>query len=345
MKRQNPSLPQKAEAKNRRKQCRLFMGRAGINARDVVKKLIILSILVFLAGCDSDKGTLTMKSYPEMKLGFTTQNFIKVSPVSVASAGGFIDYAVAEGYSWIELRDPDASLSVTDCEEISEYAKSAGIEVIYSAQRGLLDADFIEVFKHQARNTAIFQGPRYCRALAANTEFSPDEFKLGWSEQEFNRAVQIAQEAASIAGEYGLKLVIENSNGDIDGSGAKPYYGFAELLDNTGDDVLLQFDTANYFWVPQAQVTPAQVEELLKKYSHRLSYVHLKSAANGKALPALSDNPLGFEKIFETLDRAGCHYVAIELDVIDDEQQVYENHAVSLDYLIDNGFVEHLKSK
>jgi len=302
------------------------------------KKMIFLALLAtFFIGCSS-QSRLAFKDYPDMRLGFTTQNFIKAMPASVETSKTLISYARQNGYRWIELRDPDASLSYEECEEIAAFANSNGIEIIYSSQRGLLDDDFMDVFSRALVNSTAFDGQKYVRVLIANTEYPAGVAKLGWTKEEFEKAVKIADKAAAMAKEYGFELAAENSNGDIDGIG-KPYYGLAEFFDNTSENVKWQFDTANFFWVPQADISPKQAEEFLKKYAHRLSYLHLKSAADGKSLPVLADNPLNFEVIFPILDKAGCHYIAIELDVIEDEKQIYDNHSKSLEYLLKNGFV------
>ena len=299
--------------------------------------IFLTTTVFFIAGCSSDNA-LVFNDYPNMKLGFTTQNFIKVEPVSVETSKKFISYARENGYSWIELRDPDASLSYKECKEIAAFANSSGIEIIYSSQRGLLDDDFMDVFSRALVNSTAFDGQKYVRVLIANTEYPAGVAKLGWTKEEFEKAVKIADKAATMAKEYGFMLAAENSNGDIDGIG-KPYYGLAEFFDNTSENVKWQFDTANFFWVPQADISPKQAEDFLRKYAHRLSYLHLKTAADGKSLPVLADNPLNFEVIFPILDKAGCHYIAIELDVIEDEKQIYKNHSNSLEYLIEKGLI------
>lgn len=296
------------------------------------KALILVLTAAFLTGCGSFK-RLSINNYPDIKIGFTTQNFIKAKPVSIETSKQLISYAKDNGYSWIELRDPDASLTFSECEQIAAFAKTNRIEVIYSSQRGLLDGDFMDVFGKALTNSTAFDGPKYVRVLAAGSEYPPNTPKLGWTKQEFEKAVKIAEKAAQMAAQYGFKIAVENSNGDIDGKD-KPYYGFAELLDNTCENVCWQFDTANFFWVPQAKITAEKAEAFLRKYAHRLSYLHLKSASNGKALPVLADNPLKFDTIFPILKNADCNYIAIELDVVDDENLVYENQAKSLEYLL-----------
>jgi len=293
---------------------------------------------VFTMGCDSGGKKMVFQKYPDMKLGFTTQNFINTTPVSVGSAKRFISYAKKQGYSWIELRDPAASLTLEQSREIASFARDNNIEIIYSIQRGLLDSDFWDIFKRGVINAPVFDGPGMYRALTTGKEFQSDPSKLGWTKEEFEQAVKTANEAAAVARGHGIRFAVENSNGDIDGYN-KPYYGLSEFFDQTNPDVAWQFDVANFFWVPKANITARQVEEFTRKYASRMAYIHLKSARDRKALSVLDGNPLDFETIFSIMNENNVHYIAIELDAIKDEQQIYKNHAISIDYLVRNGFI------
>ena len=298
----------------------------------------LLVVILILAGCSSSEKTLVSKKYSTAIWGFTTQNFINATPVSVENAKTFIAYARKEGYSWIELRDPDASFTVAQCREIAGFARDNQIEIVYAIQHGLLDVDFWEIFRQGVVNAAVFDGPGYIRALTTGKELQSDPSRLGWTKEEFDRAVTVANEAATLARQHGLQFVVENSDGDIDGYG-KPYYGLSEFFDQTHSDLLFQFDTANFFWVPKAHITADQVEAFLRKYGPRMAYIHLKSAKDGKALPILDGNPLSFDTIFNIMQEHDVCYIAIELDAIKDERRIYKNLETSLDYLMRNDFL------
>jgi len=299
---------------------------------------ILLVVALTLVGCGASEKKLVSKRYPTAIWGFTTQNFINAAPVSVENAKAFITYAREEGYSWIELRDPEASLTVAQCRDITAFARGNQIEIVYSIQRGLLDVDFWEIYKRGVVNAVVFDGPGYLRALTTGKELQSDPSKLGWTKEEFERAITVANEAATLARQHGLQFVVENSDGDIDGYG-KPYYGLAEFFDQTHSDLLFQFDTANFFWVPRAHIMADQVEAFLRKYGPRMAYIHLKSAKDGKALPILDGNPLSFDTIFNIIQEHDVRYIAIELDAIKDEAQIYRNLEISMDYLIRNNFL------
>jgi hypothetical protein len=59
----------------------------------------------------ADQQLFTLKKYPTLKFGFTSQNLAKWLPNSVDNLKKVIDFAKQTGFSFIELRDADASLS------------------------------------------------------------------------------------------------------------------------------------------------------------------------------------------------------------------------------------------
>lgn len=261
-----------------------------------------------------------------IQLGFTTQNFLPSVPVSVESAKQFISYAKVEGFSWIELRDPDVSLTLDQCREIASFAKQNGIEVVYSMQRGLLADDFDEKFSKALANTERFNGPNLVRVLALR-----GQEESGWSEAEFRRMVQVANQAAQTASARGYRLMIENADAVLDGT-AKDGFGMMQLLDAVSPSIELQLDTANLFTGPEP-VSPEQAEAFIRRYAHRISYVHLKSARDRKPQKVLCGNPLAFGKIFDLL--TGSHpYVAIELTSGNiSAEQIYKNMQISRERL------------
>jgi len=294
--------------------------------------LIVLFMVAFISGCKQNEREIISNSYPGLKWGFTTQNFIATTPVSVENAKKFIAYAREQGFSWIELRDPDASLTVDQCKEIASFAASNNIKINYSAQRGLLENDFWDIFYKAVGNSAVFEGPGYCRVLAL---IGQGEF--GWTEEEFTRLVETANKASAIAREKGLQLTVENADTDIDGSG-KSYYGFLQFIEQTNQEVTLQLDVANLFTGP-LPVNAWQAESFIRKCSSRISYLHLKSARDGEPLTVLDGNPLDFKTILSIIHEAGVRYIAIELLTDTSEEKVFENMSSSIDYLEKEGII------
>ena len=65
---------------------------------------------------------LVFPDYPEMKIGFSTQNFMKCIPFTAESMNELLLYASEEGYQFIELRDNEAQLSVEACKALELVA-------------------------------------------------------------------------------------------------------------------------------------------------------------------------------------------------------------------------------
>ncbi len=275
--------------------------------------------------------------YQDLKLGFTTQNFLQVMPVNLENSKKLIDYAANEGYSWLELRDPDAKLTLEEAQQIADYAQQNNIEVSYAIQKGILDDDFWPTFNKGVKNAAIFKGPGVFRSLGSFAEFTADTTKHGWTEAEIDQLVTFADSAANIAQENGLQYVIENASESFFGN--NEYFGIAELFARTNEHVGWQFDTANPFSVSRVHPAADSIQAFLEDHADNLYYIHLKSANNGQAQTTLMANPLAFDTVFEIMASHDVPYVAIELQAVDNEQLAFENMQKSVDYLRAQGFI------
>lgn len=91
--------------------------------------------------------SLAFLHYPNLRLGFSTQNFLKCLPVDIKNLEVIINYAAQEGYTFIELRDSEASLSLNDCKKLAKIAESKEIEIIYEINTNILAPDFLSIFK------------------------------------------------------------------------------------------------------------------------------------------------------------------------------------------------------
>ena len=276
--------------------------------------------------------------YPVLKLGFTTQNFLPAVEVTPENANKLITYAAEEGYSWIELRDPDAALSPAEARDIADFAQQNNIEVSYAIQKGLLDEDFWPTFQKGVKNAAVFEGPKVFRSLGSFAEFTGNPDKLGWTETELKQLVSFADSAALIAEKYGLQYVIENAAEAFFGE-QEAYLGIADLFKETNNKVGWQFDTANPFSVSRVHPQAEAVAQYLNEHADNLFYIHLKSAVDGQAQTTLQPNPLPFAEVFQAMQAHEVPYVAIELQGVDSEQQAFENMSTSLLYLQQEGFI------
>lgn len=276
-----------------------------------------------------------MKSqrYPHFHWGFTTQNFSKALPVTAETVRNHILHARERGYSWIELRDPEAGLPVEDCEALAGFARGQGIEVNYSAQRGLLADDFMEVIARAAANTAVFDGPRVLRVLALRGAGA-----LGWDDAEFARMLHNAKAAAALAAKHGLRLAVENAEAALYGRHGE-YHGMHDFLLAAPPEVWLQLDTSNLFCLP---VLPGADEAaaFIRTHAARVAYLHLKSARDGKALSRLDGNPLPFSQIFDILANERPTYVAIELSGSADAAVVRAEMDASIAHLRETGILD-----
>ena len=277
-----------------------------------------------------------LKKYPEIKHGFTTTNFLKPLPVSLENKKKLLDLAGELGCSWVEIRDPSASLTVDECRQLMANAKSKNIELGYALQVGLLDPMFGEIFSRGLANAVVFEGPRTIRTLAAGPEFANDPKKTVWKLAELYKAVQVAKRAANMARAAGLKYVVENAFEALKGDGVTGF-GLSEFFANVNSNLFLQCDTANFFSVSRVYTKPEEAKAFMEKYAARMPYVHIKtSSSEHKTLPVLAQNELDFDTVFSILTKNKVRYAAIELTQPDKFEDCANNLKKSFEYLVKN---------
>lgn len=265
-----------------------------------------------------------------IRWGLTTQNYLPHITVSLQSSKQLLDTASELGLTFVELRDPDASLTEDESRQLADSAKRLNINVNYSAQRGLLDKDLLEVLERAIVNTRLFEGPRVVRLLALR-----GEHPSGWTEQEFNTLVANSNLAFEMASGAGIGLAIENADSALLGISGE-YYGMTCLMEAIHPEIKLQLDTANLFTGP-VSVTSDEAAGFIEQFADRVTYLHLKSAQNGQAMPYLTDNPLSFQAIFNLLAEHDPLYVAIELVSGASFEETNANMLKSLEFLRDEG--------
>ena len=296
--------------------------------------IITLFLCVALLGSSAlaaDK--IVLKKYPDLKIGFLNVNFIKQWPLGVESAKKAIDFANEQGFWWIEIRDPFATLTLAQCKELAAYAKQRNIEVAYAMNIGLLDDNFWEVFSRGLANAAVFDGPRTIRTAGPGLEFANNEKKTSWTYAELQKAVQRANQAANMAKAAGLQYVVENGLEPIKGDGVSTF-GTVELFGNANSNLGFQFDTGNFFCVSRVWTKPADAQAFVEKYASRMGYMHLKtSSPDHKVQQVIGDNELDFDIIFAIVTKAKMPYVGFELDQPATLDQAIENHKKSVAYL------------
>lgn len=276
--------------------------------------------------------------YAGVKLGFSTQNFLNCFPLSVDNLQELLDFAAGEGYSFIELRDPSADLSLEECKVLAAYAGEKDVEVIYEIHKDLFSPDFIEVFDRALRNTATFGKPGILRSIMSWSEFAEDGNKTGWTTEELDHLASLADKCAAEAKELNVQFILENI--------IEPWfsneggYGLADLFRKT-KGIGLQFDTANPF-LPSCRGTadPDDVAKHLGQINDRWFTTHLKCGKDGAFQPMLEENPMPFQQIFGLMSENQVKYAALELLSVDDKRACFDNHRKSIEYLASQGIVE-----
>ena len=297
----------------------------------VIITLFLCVALFAGSGFAADK--IVLKKYPDLKIGFLNVNFIKQWPLGVESAKKVIDFAKEQGYSWIEIRDPMATLTLAQSKELAVYAKQRDVEVAYAMNIGLLDPNFMEVFSRGLANAAVFDGPRTIRTAGPGLEFANDPKKTTWSYWELQKAIGIANQAGNMAKMFGLQYVVENGVEAIKGDASS--YGTVELFAGFNSNVGFQLDTGNFFCVSRVWTKPADAQAFVEKYADRMGYMHLKtSSPEHKVQQVIADNELDFDIIFAIASKAKMPYVGFELDQPATLEQAIENHKKSVEYLM-----------
>lgn len=310
--------------------------------RPNIKKLLavitifVLGVAFVAARVESSEKKIVLKKYPDLKIGFTTQNFLKALPVSLENSQKLIDFASDQGFVWIELRDPSAALTLDECKQIAAYARGKKIEVSYALQIGLLDPSFWEIFSRGLANAVCFDGPKTIRTLACGPEFFTNPSKKAWTLNELYKVVEAANQAANMAKTVGIQYVAENALEVIKGDGMTSF-GATEFFANVNTNVGWQFDTANFFSGARVRTQPEDARAFLEKFIGKMAYIHLKtSSKEHETLPFLAENELDFDIIFALMATHKIRYVAIELAQEATLEAGYNNHKKSVEYLLKN---------
>jgi sugar phosphate isomerase/epimerase len=305
--------------------------------KKVLRGLVGLLFIAVISQANAAEKKIVLKKYPDLKIGFTTANFAKAYPTTAANLRKLLDFASEHGFSFIEIRDANATLTSAECKALADYARQKHVEVIYSMNVGVLDGNYWEAYSRGIANAGLFEGPKVIRTAANGGEMLADEKKKYWTADEFAKIVENANRAANTARMFGLQLLVENAREGLHGDGTTTF-GSTELFGSKGvnSNVGLQLDVGNFFCTSRVPSTPAAAEAFLIANVAKVGYTHLKTSKLNKAQPVLDGNQLPFETIFELLQKNGKNYVAIELDPAPAADQAFENHLKSAKYLVSN---------
>ena len=304
--------------------------------------LLTFFLIFFSCSTKPAKKTLAYKEYPNLKIGFSTQNFQKAMPLNIGSLTELIGYASREGYQFIEIRDDLAKLSAEECKAIADEATKNKIDVIYEIHKNLLDTGYFKVFERGLANTLLFPGPGILRTLISKTEFDADAAKMGWTKEELIRITKISDSCAIIAKAKNIQFIVENFNESFFGEDST-YFGLADFFANT-TVTGLQLDLGNpYRSAARVKSDPEKVKEYLSTMGNRWVTTHLKTVltVGGEMQPFLTDNPMSIEKAVEMMGKQNVLFGALELTAVADKQQCFDNHARSIQFLKDKGVLKN----
>ena len=302
----------------------------------LVACLFLIVLLSGISASAADK-PIVLSKYPNLKIGFTSQNFSKWLPPTAANLKTIIDYASQKGFAFIEIRDPNASLSLSDAKDVGAYAWQKNIEIIYAMGVGGLDASYFEVFSRGLANAMVFDGPKFVRTGANGNEMAQDPKKQFWTAAEFPKLVQNLNKAANTAKIFGYTLYVENANEGLAGDGVATF-GTADLFGPKGvnANVGYQLDVANFFCTSRVVSSPDAVQKFFEANVKKMGYSHVKTSKNRTPQPFLDGNELALDVFFASLSKNGKVYVAIEHAIADTLENTYINHQKSIDYLLKN---------
>ena len=196
--------------------------------------LFLFTVFLALSSCtkQSDKKSLNFVDYPNMMIGFSTQNFQKALPVNVESLTELIEYAANEGYQFIELRDDQAKLTTEDCTALAIVAKKNKIDIIYEIHKNPLDSGYFEVFERGLANIQLLPGPGILRTLISKSEFDADAGKKAWTKDELKTLSILSDSCAVIAKGKNIQFIVENFNEPFFGDGVSDF-GLNDFFANT----------------------------------------------------------------------------------------------------------------
>jgi len=279
------------------------------------------------------KEKIVLKKYPDFRIGILANNFIKPLPLNKDNMKKIMDWTSANGFAWMEIRDPRADLTYAECQELAAYAAAKKIEVIYALNIGFLDPQFDEVFYRGCANALLFPGPKVIRTSAPGPEFNADPKKATWTKQEFDRILAVANNAANVARLMGLELVLEHAFEAMQGDGVT-FFGMVEIQTKGNSNIGSQFDTANFFAVSRAPVSADAAKGYFEKFAGKTRYVHIKTCGKDNMVTdAITDNVLDLGVIFDIVAKAKIRYLGIEIPQQAKFEDVQANLQKSAAYL------------
>jgi len=274
-----------------------------------------------------------------MKIGFSTQNFLKALPLNIDGLSEVMDFALEEGYQFVEIRDQFVDLTLSECKALGKYAEQKGLELIYVFNKNPLDPAYFEYFHKALANIAVLPGPGILRALVSGSEFDNNPDKKGWTSEEFIKMITVTEFCVKTCKNENIRFVYENNNEAFFGN-EPDYFGLADLL-GAVDGAGIQFDIANPFRTSsRIQPDPVKVLNFLSGIGNKWIETHLKSVLKGDVQQILTENPIAVEDVIHLMGKQHVGYAALELSAVESKQQCMANHQISTDFLKEKGLLK-----
>ena len=224
----------------------------------------------------------------EELLGFTSKTFSKLLTKGIVSLPGILEWASVQGFGWVEIRDPMASMQDERLLELDTVCRQKGLVVHYAWDGSdLLSPSDEQLFARGIRNASRLRSARFSRITIAGNVLKADRMKKGYSREEVDLISHRVAQYAHTAEAFGITPVYEHSYEPLRGDG-QTFYGIVELL-QSAEEMSLVFDPANFLNLKPPRQVPSldAMIEFYSNFSPRIPYVHLKSVGVEGLLPTL----------------------------------------------------------
>jgi len=286
-----------------------------------------------------------------MRLGLTTNIFSEAVGAGEVNLGGIVDFADAEGFSAIEVRDDEASLEMAELEGFVKDAAARGIEISYAVKNDMLQRGDRALIERGIERAAACGEGTVLRFLASQSALAA-EGRKGYTAEEVSLVAERARAYAAAADEMEVSMALENAREPLYGD-EETFCGLHDIfveIEHSGGvpgGLGITFDPANAVFLGFCKnpTTPAQVLEFLSTHSQYIAMVHFKTTRAGKPTPVIGEADINNEALFENLARVYNGVVCVEIPPAGDLLECRRNIEASLDYLRSSGLMGYFAQK
>jgi sugar phosphate isomerase/epimerase len=276
-------------------------------------------------------------------LGLTTNTFMKFIKNSEITNEQIIKWAYDFGFSWVELRDPDVSMSNEDLLMLKELADGFNIRIHYAWDVTDLLHPNDAIFFRGVEKAGIFGQETHSRVVIAPDSIKNVEDKKGYTQAEFQQILSMIKKYTIYAAEKGIIVCFENAFEPIRGDGCE-YFGMSELLDEA-KDMRTTFDPGNFTNRMQSRALPtaAAVLEYTCNYKAQIPYFHIKTTLDYNLLPYV-DYTTDFDMAAIFVEMANTQNMLFCLELPADKTltATKENMMKSVDFLQEQRLLDRM---